>query len=91
MKIRKPVFMEGHIVESRVLGETCHPFCIHSVAFSNGKYAIVREASGVCFQPGDTLERNNAEWFFHQAKIHLLPFQYIKENESHRLLSEYET
>ncbi|PLY46827.1 hypothetical protein F153LOC_05145 [Lelliottia sp. F153] len=91
MKTRKAVFIEGHIVANRRLGESCQPFCIHSVMFSNGKYAIVRADSGICFNPGEIIQRYDCEWFFHEQKIHLLPFQYIKENESLRQLSEYET
>jgi hypothetical protein len=89
MRTKKAVFIEGHIMANRMLGEASQPFCIHSVMFNNGKCAIVRAASGVCFNPGETIERSDCEWFFKDQKIHLLPFQYIKENESQRELAEY--
>lgn len=89
MKTRKAAFIEGQIMAIRLLGEANQPFCIHRVMFSNGKYAIVRAASGVCFHTGDTIQRQNSEWFFNNTHLHLLPFQYIKEDESQRQLIEY--
>ena len=89
MKIKHAMPIEGHIVASRRMGETSNPFCIHNVMFNNGKFAVVRAASGICLKPGDTLHRNESAWFCNNIQTHLLPFEYIEENESQRLLNEY--
>lgn len=46
MKSKKSVFIEGHILSNSCHGQAGQPFCIHRVRFSNGKYAIIRMASG---------------------------------------------
>ncbi|MDM2942360.1 hypothetical protein OGY01_07880 [Citrobacter sp. Cm038] len=89
MKTRKAVFIEGDIIASRLLGEASQPFCIHRVMFNNGKYAIVRAASGICFKTGDIIQRNENEWFYNHTKIRLLSFEYLEEDESGRQLLEY--
>lgn len=89
MKNKKAVFIEGHIIANRLFGDARPPFCIHRVMFSNGKYAIVRAASGICFSPGDVIQRNDCEWFFNDEKTRLLSFEYLEENESQRQLLEY--
>ncbi|MDN8600101.1 hypothetical protein Q0A17_11850 [Citrobacter sp. S2-9] len=89
MKNKKVVFIEGHIIANRLFGDASPPFCIHRVMFSNGKYAIVRAASGICFKPGDVIQRNDCEWFFNDEKTRLLSFEYLGENESQRQLLEY--
>ncbi|MGV4199087.1 hypothetical protein [Citrobacter murliniae] len=89
MKTRKAVFIEGDIIANRLLGEASHPFCIHRVMFNNGKYAIVRAASGICFKTGDIIQRNENEWFYNHTKIRLLSFEYLEEDESGRQLLEY--
>lgn len=48
MKSKKSVFIEGHIMSNSCHGQPGQPFCIHRVRFSNGKYAIIRVASGIC-------------------------------------------
>ncbi|POT56583.1 hypothetical protein C3432_14320 [Citrobacter amalonaticus] len=88
MKLKKSVFIEGNIISSRRPGEANQPFCIHRVRFSNDKYAIVREASGVCFKPGDMIQRNDCEWFYNHTPIRLLSFEYLNEEESGRQFLE---
>ncbi|MCU6668187.1 hypothetical protein M8013_05370 [Enterobacteriaceae bacterium H4N4] len=88
MKSKKVVFIEGDIIFSRVSGETGSPFCIHIIRFKNGKYAIIRAASGICFKPGDILQRTDNEWLCDYRKIRLLPFEYLNEEESRRQFIE---
>ncbi|HDW7644033.1 TPA: hypothetical protein RM328_003883 [Escherichia coli] len=88
MKTNKTFFIEGKIIENRLLGEPNKLFCIHRVMFLNGKYAIVRAVSGICFNPGDIIQRNDGEWFYKQIKTPLLSFEYVEENESRRQLIE---
>ncbi|MNZ12519.1 hypothetical protein D3C78_293970 [compost metagenome] len=89
MKTNKNYFIEGKIIENRLLGEPNKIFCIHRVMFNNGRYAIVRAASGICFAPGEIIQRNDGEWFYKQSKTPLLSFEYMEENESCRQLIEY--
>ncbi|MDN8540467.1 hypothetical protein QZH36_03225 [Erwinia sp. BC051422] len=89
MKPRKNVFFEGNIIDNRKLGGENQPFFIHRVVFTNGKYAIVRAASGVCFRPGENIQRNDSEWLYNHEKIRLLSFEYLEEKESVRQLLEY--
>lgn len=88
MKTGKPVFIEGHIVANRLTGEVNQPFCIHRVKFSNEKYAIVRALSGICFNPGQIIERLDGEWFCNHTRIQLLSFEYLEEKESGRQFLE---
>ena len=89
MKTKKTVFIEGDILSSSRHGQPGQPFCIHRVRFSNGKYAIVREASGICFKAGEVIQRNDCEWFYNLTKIHLLSFEYLEDDESRRQFLEY--
>ena len=89
MKTRKDVFIEGDILASRHPGEANQPFCIHRVRFNNGKYAIIRAATGLCFLPGEMIQRQGNEWFYNRVKIRLLGFEYLDEKESARQFIEY--
>ncbi len=71
MKSKKSVFIEGHILSKSCHGQAGQPFCIHRVRFSNGKYAIIREVSGICFKTGEIIQRNDCEWFYKLTKIRL--------------------
>lgn len=88
MKSKKVVFIEGDIICSRVSGETGNPFCIHMIRFKNGKYAVIRAASGICFKPGESIQRADSEWLCGYGKIRLLPFEYLNEEESRRQFNE---
>lgn len=48
MKSKKSIFIEGHILSNSCHGQVGQSFCIHRARFNNGKYAIIREASGIC-------------------------------------------
>lgn len=90
MKSKKSLFIEGYILSKSCHGQVGQPFCIHRVRFSNGKYAIIREASGICFKLGDNIQRNDCEWFYKLTKIRLLSFEYLEDDESKRQFLEYE-
>ncbi len=90
MKSKKSVFIEGHILSKSCHGQAGQPFCIHRVRFSNGKYAIIREASGTCFKPGEIIQRNDCEWFYKLTPIRLLSFEYLEDDESRRRFLEYQ-
>lgn len=90
MKSKKSVFIEGHILSNSCHGQAGQPFCIHRVSFSNGKYAIIREALGICFKPGEIIQRNDCEWFYKLTKIRLLSFEYLDDDESRRQFLEYQ-
>lgn len=90
MKSNKSFFIEGHILSNSCHGQAGQTFCIHRVRFSNGKYAIIREASGIYFKPGEIIQRNNGEWFYKLTKIRLLAFEYLEDNESRRQFLEYQ-
>lgn len=89
MKIKVAAFIEGYIVANSHHGDAGNLFCIHNVKFSNGRHAIVRDISGRCFCPGDTIQRYYAEWFFNSVQLHLLPFDYVDESEARRQFKEY--
>lgn len=89
MKSEKSVFIEGNILSNSCHGQAGQPFCIHRVRFSNGKYAIVREAAGICFNPGEIIHRHDCEWFYNHARIRLLSFEYLNDDESIRQFLEY--
>ena len=90
MKSKKSFSIEGNILANSYHGQAGQPFCIHRVRFSNGKYAIVQEASGICFKPGDIIQRNDCEWFYKTTQIRLLSFEYLEDNESRRQFLEYQ-
>ena len=83
------VFSEGFIIDKRCFGEGAQPFCIHRVRFTNGKYGIVRARSGVCFNPGDIIIKNETGWQYDQKQVYLLAFEYVDENETIRQFVEY--
>lgn len=89
MKDKKSVFIEGDILSNSCHGQIGQHFYIHRVKFSNGKYAIVREASGICFKPGEVIQRNDCYWFYNLIPIRLLSFEYVGEDESRRQFLEY--
>lgn len=89
MKDKKSVFIEGDILSKSCHGQIGQHFCIHRVRFSNDKYAIVREASGICFKPGEVIQRNDCNWFYNLIPIRLLSFEYVGEDESRRQFLEY--
>ena len=90
MKSKKTVFIEGHILSNSCHGQAGQLFCIHRVRFSNGKYAIIRVASGICFKPGEIIQLNDCEWFYKFTKILLLSFEYLDDDESRRQFLEYQ-
>lgn len=89
MKAKKAVFIEGVIIENCLFGERQQSFCIHRVKFGDDKFAIVRAASGLCFEPGSIIVRNESEWFYNHVKVRLLGFEYLEEKESIRRFHEY--
>lgn len=90
MKSKKSVFIEGEILSNSHHGQTGQSYCIHRVRFTNGKYAVVREVSGICFKPGEVIQRNDGEWFYNLTKIRLLSFEYLECSESRRQFIEYQ-
>lgn len=88
MKIKKDVVIEGDIIASRLAGQKNHFFCIHLIHFKNGKYAIIRAASGACFDVGHTVRRTASQWFYNHHEIRLLSFEYLEEQESRRQFLE---
>lgn len=89
MKSKKSIFIEGHILSNSCHGQVGQSFCIHRARFNNVKYAIIREASGICFKPGEIIQRNDCEWFYNLTKIRLLSFEYLEDDESRRQFLEY--
>lgn len=89
MKSKKSLPFDGHILSNSCHGQVGQPFFIHRVRFSNGKYAIVREVSGICIKPGEIIHRIDCEWFYNLTKIRLLSFEYLEDNESRRQFTEY--
>lgn len=83
-EIKKTVSIEGHILSKSCHGLVGQSFCIHRVRFSNEKYAIVREGSGICFKPGEIIQRNNCKWFYNLDYIRLLSFEYLEVDESRK-------
>jgi len=90
MKSKKSFSIEGYILSNSCHGQAGQPFCIHRVRFSNGKYAVVREASGICFKPGEIIQRNDCQWFYNFTQIRLFSFEYLEDDESRRQFIEYQ-
>ncbi len=90
MKSKKSFSIEGYILSNSCHGQAGQPFCIHRVRFSNGKYAVVREASGICFKPGEIIQRNDCQWFYNFTQIRLFSFEYLENDESRRQFIEYQ-
>lgn len=90
MKSKKSFSIEGCILSNSCHGQAGQPFCIHRVRFSNGKYAVVREASGICFKPGEIIQRNDCQWFYNFTQIRLFSFEYLEDDESRRQFIEYQ-
>ncbi len=90
MKSKKSFSIEGYILSNSCHGQAGQPFCIHRVRFSNGKYAVVREASGICFKPGEIIQRNDCKWFYNFTQIRLFSFEYLEDDESRRQFIEYQ-
>ncbi|MEW5560551.1 hypothetical protein AB1287_09930 [Enterobacter asburiae] len=90
MKSKKSVFIVGEILSNSLHGQAGQSYCIHRVRFNNGKYAVVREASGMCFKPGECIQRNDCQWFYNFTQIRLLSFEYLDDDESRRQFIEYQ-
>ncbi|WP_312467294.1 hypothetical protein [Pseudescherichia sp.] len=88
MKNITDVMLTCGILESRFQGESLHPICIHRVAFNNGKFALIRSVSNICFANGSVLKRSSQGWFSESKPEKLLPFEYISEQESIRRFRE---
>jgi len=88
MKNITDVMLTCGIIESRFQGESSHPICIHRVAFNNGKFALIRSVSNICFANGSVLKRSSQGWFLESKPEKLLPFEYISEQESKRRFRE---
>ncbi|WP_318373998.1 hypothetical protein [Enterobacter sp.] len=88
MKNTTDVMLTCAIVESRFKGESSHQICIHRVAFNNGKFALIRSVSNICFANGSVLKRSNQGWFLENKPEKLLPFEYISDQESKRRFRE---
>ncbi len=88
MKNTTDVMLTCDIVESRLQGEASHPICIHRVAFNNGRFALIRSASNICFVTGSVLKRSSHGWSLDKKPQKLLPFEYISEQESKRRFKE---
>ncbi|MGG9687778.1 hypothetical protein ACQ9K0_10200 [Klebsiella michiganensis] len=90
MKSKKSVFIVGEILSTSLHGQAGQSYCIHRFRFNNGKYAVVREASGMCFKQGEFIQRNDCQWFYNFTQIRLLSFEYLDDDESRRKFLEYQ-
>jgi hypothetical protein len=63
---------------------------LYEVAFTTGKYAVMRLDKDQHFHQGDVFKRINDVWYCDEKLIHPLSFQFVDKTEAQRSFMEYE-
>ncbi len=63
---------------------------LYEVAFTSGKYAVMRLDKDQSFHEGDVFKRINDVWYCDGKLIHPLSFQFVNKAEAQRFFIEFE-
>ncbi|KNC13305.1 hypothetical protein AC790_09815 [Pantoea sp. RIT-PI-b] len=63
---------------------------LYEVAFTSGKYAVMRLDNDQSFHQGDKFKRVNDIWYCDEKLIHPQSFQFVDKAEAQRAFIEYD-